>query len=88
MKKDEGFKEQQYIQRVQNLLSLTEQNQKLAAQYLDLSAPEEDGEGNRPGAKRIACEVLSVAAFLALIMLAVYGADSFAAWLKGMLGMG
>lgn len=51
-------------------------------------SPEEDGEGNRPGAKRIACEVLSVAAFLALIMLAVYGADSFAAWLKGMLGMG
>ena len=41
MKKDEGFKEQQYIQRVQNLLSLTEQNQKLAAQYLDLSAPEQ-----------------------------------------------
>lgn len=49
-------------------------------------APEEDGGG--PGVKRIVGEVLSVVAFLVLVMLAVYGADGFAGWLKGLLGIG
>ncbi len=51
-------------------------------------SPEGDGGDSRPGVKRIIGEVLSVAAFLLLIMLAVYGTDSFAAWLKELLGMG
>ena len=38
--------------------------------------------------KRIVGEVLSVLAFLVLIMLAVYGADGLANWLKGLMGMG
>lgn len=46
-------------------------------------APEEDGT---PRVKRIVGEVLSVLAFLVLIMLAVYGADSFANWLKSLMG--
>lgn len=46
-------------------------------------APEEDGT---PRMKRIVGEVLSVLAFLVLIMLAVYGADGLAGWLKGLMG--
>ena len=49
--------------------------------------PEEGGD-DRPGMKRIVGEVLSVLAFLVLIMLAVYGADGLANWLKGLMGMG
>jgi len=41
-----------------------------------------------PGAKRIIGEVLSVVGFLVLVMLAVYGADGLANWLKGLLGIG
>nr|WP_290462002.1 hypothetical protein [Acutalibacter muris] len=48
--------------------------------------PEEGGD-DRPGMKRIVGEVLSVLAFLVLIMLAVYGADGLANWLKGLVGM-
>ena len=46
-------------------------------------APEED---STPRMKRIVGEVLSVLAFLVLIMLAVYGADGLAGWLKGLMG--
>lgn len=49
-------------------------------------APEDSGDIG-PGAKRIVGEVLSVVAFLLLVMLAVYGADGFAGWLKGLLGI-
>ncbi|RKJ39197.1 hypothetical protein D7X94_13250 [Acutalibacter sp. 1XD8-33] len=48
---------------------------------------EDAGEETPPSAKRIAAEVLSAAAFLVLIMLAVYGADALANWLKGLLGI-
>ena len=49
----------------------------------------EDGEGESvPRVKRIVGEVLSVLAFLILIMLAVYGADALAGWLKGLFGLG
>lgn len=48
--------------------------------------PEEGGD-DRPGMKRIVGEVLSVLAFLVLIMLSVYGADGLANWLKGLVGM-
>ena len=44
-----------------------------------------EGEA-KPGVKRIVAEVLSVLAFLALIMLAVYGADGLAGWLRGLMG--
>lgn len=53
---------------------------------------QEQGEGQEeappPTVKRLVGEILSVVAFLLLIMLAVYGADSFAGWLKGIFGMG
>lgn len=49
-------------------------------------APEE-GESGGTGAKRIIGEVLSVVGFLVLIMLAVYGADGLANWLKGLMGI-
>lgn len=45
-------------------------------------------EAAPPTVKRLVGEILSVAAFLVLIMLAVYGADSFAGWLKEILGIG
>lgn len=45
-------------------------------------------EAEPPSAKRLVAEAVSVVAFLALVMLAVYGADGFANWLKGVLGMG
>ena len=48
---------------------------------------EDPEEGEPPSARRIAAEVLSVAGFLALIMLAVYGADGLANWLKSLFGI-
>lgn len=39
-----------------------------------------------PSPRRIAAEVASVVGFLVLVMLAVYGADGFANWLKSLLG--
>ncbi len=43
---------------------------------------EEDPEPPPPTAKGIAGEILSIVAFLALVMLAVFGADAVANWLK------
>lgn len=55
----------------------------------EAQAPAEDEEAESvPRAKRIVGEVLSVLAFLILIMLAVYGADALAGWLKGLMGLG
>ena len=41
-----------------------------------------------PTLKRLVGEILSVVAFLVLIMLVVYSADSFTSWLKSIFGMG
>lgn len=57
-----------------------------AKEVEDERSPEEEGGG--PRTKRIVGEVLSVVAFLVLVMIAVYGADSLAGWLKGLLGIG
>lgn len=55
----------------------------------ELEEKEQDSqEVDPPSAKRIAAEVISIVAFLVLIMLAVYGADGLANWLKSILGMG
>ena len=59
-----------------------------AVQEVEREREPEDAESGGPGMKRIAGEVLSVLAFLVLIMLAVYGADGLANWLKGLMGMG
>lgn len=58
------------------------------AREVEAERSPEGGESGRPGVKRLVCEALSVVAFLALVMLAVYGADGFAGWLKGLLGIG
>lgn len=50
------------------------------------SDAEEEFE-DMPRAKRIIVQSLSVIAFMLLVMLAVFGADAFANWLKGLLGM-
>ncbi len=59
-----------------------------AVQEVEREREPEDAESGGPGMKRIVGEVLSVLAFLVLIMLAVYGADGLANWLKGLMGMG
>ncbi len=65
--------------------------QELAAQTARLVQQERDGgqeeDPGPPGAKRLLAEVLSVAAFLLLIMVAVYGADAFAGWIKSLWGL-
>lgn len=59
----------------------------VAKEVEDERAPEDEESGG-PSAKRIVGEILSVVAFLVLVMLAVYGADGIAGWLKGLLGIG
>ena len=70
----------------------SEEAQELAAQVgpaLDAEqAAQEEQSAEPPGAKRIIGEVVSIVGFLALVMAAVYGADAFANWLKGLFGMG
>ncbi|WP_322171121.1 hypothetical protein [Acutalibacter caecimuris] len=70
-----------------------EQANDLAAQVSRQVESERSGKdgaqpASPPTAKRIVGEVLSIVAFLVLIMLAVYGADGFANWLKSLLGIG
>lgn len=53
---------------------------------------EQEGESEEefedmPRTKRLIVQSLSVIAFMVLVMLAVFGADAFANWLKGLLGM-
>ncbi len=49
---------------------------------------EQDGEfEDMPRKKRIVVQVLSVLAFLLLVMLTVFGADALANWLKGIFGI-
>lgn len=48
--------------------------------------PDEEFE-DMPKTKRLIVQSLSVIAFMVLVMLAVFGADAFAGWLKGLLGM-
>lgn len=65
-----------------------EQAKELSAQVarqLEQERGESGQDAEPPTAKRIIGEVLSVVAFLALIMLAVYGADGLANWLKSIL---
>lgn len=48
---------------------------------------EDDPADSVPPRKRIVLEILSVTAFLLLVMAAVFGADAFANWVKTLLGM-
>lgn len=56
-------------------------------------AMETEGEGTEeafedmPRKKRIVVQVVSVLAFLVLVMLTVFGADALANWLKSVLGL-
>lgn len=52
---------------------------------LEQQAGEEEFE-EMPRKKRIIVQVLSLLAFFLLVILAVFGADALANWLKGMLG--
>lgn len=68
-----------------------EEAQALTVQVNEEVTQEQGGqpeEAPPPTLKRLVGEILSVVAFLVLIMLAVYGADSFAGWLKEIFGMG
>ncbi len=51
-------------------------------------AEEGGGFQDMPQRKRIAVQIVSTLAFIVLVMLAVFGADALAGWLKGLLGMG
>lgn len=51
-------------------------------------APEDGGFQDMPQRKRIAVQIISALAFIVLVMLAVFGADALANWLKGLLGIG
>ena len=57
-------------------------------QALEEERAQDQQEPEPPSAKRLIGEILSVVGFLVLVMLAVYGADGFANWLKNLLGMG
>lgn len=48
----------------------------------------EEQEAEPPSPRRLVGEILSVLAFLVLIMAAVYGADGLADWLKSLWGAG
>lgn len=50
----------------------------------ELEREMERGEAEPPGAKRIVGEIVSIVAFLLLIMAAVFGADAVANWLKSL----
>lgn len=68
-----------------------EQAQALAVQVNEEIVQEQGGQQEDappPTLKRLVGEILSVVAFLVLIMLAVYSADSFTSWLKSIFGMG
>lgn len=57
-----------------------------------LASLEEEREGGEtfeemPRKKRILVQIVSAIAFLALIMLTVYGADAIAGWLKSVFGL-
>ncbi len=68
-----------------------EQAQALAVQVNEEIIQEQGGQQEDappPTLKRLVGEILSVVAFLVLIMLAVYSADSFTSWLKSIFGMG
>lgn len=49
-------------------------------------AGEEEQFEDMPRRKRILVQVVSVAAFLLLVMLVVFGADALANWFKGLMG--
>lgn len=57
-------------------------------QALEEERTQEQQEAEPPSAKRLIGEIVSVVGFLLLVMLAVYGADAVAGWLKGLFGMG
>lgn len=63
----------------------------LSTQVKSLLEQERAGETEEfedmPRKKRMIVQTLSVLAFLILVMLVVFGADAFANWLKGILGM-
>ena len=61
-----------------------EQARALSAQIgREMEQEAEEAEAEPPGAKRIIGEIVSVVAFLLLVMTAVFGADAAANWLKG-----
>lgn len=63
---------------------------KLSAQLKETLERERQADGEfeeMPRRKRIVVQVLSMLAFFLLIVLAVFGADAFANWLKGLFGM-
>lgn len=70
------------LQRARELAAAAQQQVEEA-----LSKDEREAE-SVPRGKRIAGEILSVLAFLILVMLAVYGSDALAGWLKGLFGIG
>lgn len=63
----------------------------LSSQMKEQLLREQEGEAEEfeemPRAKRLIVQSLSVIAFMLLVMLAVFGADAFAGWLKGLLGI-
>lgn len=60
----------------------------IAAQVSRELEQQEKQAAEPPSAKRLIGEILSVVAFLLLIMAAVYGADGLANWLKSLVGAG
>ena len=49
-----------------------------------VGAEEEETFEDMPRRKRILVQIVSVLAFLVLVMLVVFGADAFASWIKGL----
>lgn len=54
---------------------------------LEQEQTQEEEFEDMPPKKRLLVQSLSIIGFLLLIMLAVFGADAFALWLKGLLGI-
>ncbi len=63
--------------------------QELSRRFQEELAGQQEPEEfeDMPRGKRMLVQSLSAIAFLVLVMLAVFGADAFANWLKGLLGM-
>lgn len=63
----------------------------LSSQLKQQLESEQNGEDEEfedmPKTKRLIVQSLSIVAFMLLVMLAVFGADALAGWLKGLLGM-
>lgn len=72
--------------RFADLPAAKELSVKLQEELEQEQEPEEEFE-EMPRGKRMLVQSLSVIAFLILVMLAVFGADAFAGWLKQLFGI-